>query len=109
MRQNRSKRILVQAILFLLLFAVAALSTIAKRGQYLPKSNPLRHFSKLAKMELVHHPVDFVSAPGHLTSRVVPPQSEFSSSPLVQPERLILRQIGLTVCFQNRAPPSLLA
>jgi|ERR1041385_3658015 hypothetical protein len=109
MCQNRSKRILVRTAVLLLLLSVAGLSSLAKHSKYLPKSNPLRHFSKSAKMVLVHHPVDFVSAPVHLTSRVVPPQLEFSSSSLVLSERLILRRIGLTVSFQHRAPPSLLA
>jgi len=109
MRQNRSKRIWVRTALFLLLFAVAGLSIAAKHGQYLPQSHPLHRFSTATKMELLHHPADFVPAPVHSVSRVVPPQPEFSSAPLVQSERLTLRQIGLTVSFQHRAPPSLLA
>lgn len=108
MRQNRSKRMPVRATVFLLLFAVAGLSTAAKQGRYLPKSDPLHRISKAAKMELLQQPVNFISAPTRLVSRIDPPEPEFSSTPLVQCERPPLSQIGLAVSFQHRAPPSLL-
>jgi hypothetical protein len=109
MRQNRSKRIVVKAAILLLLVAVVGLSVAAKHGQFLPQSHPLHRLSKAVKMELLHHPVDFVPAPAHPVSRIVPPQPEFSPAPLVQSEPLTFRQIGLTVSFQHRAPPSWLA
>lgn len=108
MRHLRSQRILLRAAVFLLLFAVAGLSTLAKQGKYLPKSNPLRNYSKAAKMELLHHPVDFLFVAAQPVSRIVPPQPEFSAA-LVVKTGLAFRLIGLTISFHHRAPPSCLA
>lgn len=104
MRHFRSQRILLRTAVFLLLFAVAGFSTLAKQGKYLPKSNPLRHYSKAAKMELLHHPVDFIPVFAQSVSRIVPPQPEFSATLLVKPE-LAFRLIGLTISFHHRGPP----
>ena len=105
MRRNRSQRILARATVFVLLLAVAWLSTLAKQGKYLPKLNPLRHYSKATKMELAHHPVDFIPVPVQPASRILPPEPEFSATPLVWPG-LTFRLTGLTISFQHRAPPS---
>lgn len=105
MRRHCHQRILIRTTVFLLLVGVAGLSTLAKQVKYLPKLNPLRHYSKAAKMELVHHPVDFIPVPAQPVSRVVPPQPECSATPLVQPG-LTFGQTGLTISFQHRAPPS---
>jgi len=107
MRQFRSQSILLRTAVLLLLFAVAWLSTLAKQGKYLPKSNPLRNYSKAAKMELLHHPVDFIPVLAQ-PSRILPPQPEFSATPLVKPE-LAFRLSVLTISFQHRAPPWLFA
>jgi hypothetical protein len=108
MRSHRSQRILIKTTAFLLLFGVAGLSTLAKQGKYLPKSSPLRHYAKATKMEQVHHPVDFFPVPAQPASRILPPQPEFSTTPLVW-LGLALRPTGLTISFENRAPPSSLA
>ena len=108
MRRLRSQRILLRATVFLLLFGVAGLSTLAKQGKYLPKLNPLRQYSKAVKMELVHHPVDFIPVSGQPVSRILPPQPEFSATPLVR-RGFAFRFTGLTISSQLRAPPSLLA
>ena len=105
MDPHRSQRVLVRTTVFLLLFAVAGLSTLAKQGKYLPKLNPLRHYSKATKMELAHHPVDFIPVPVQPASRILPPQPEFSATPLVW-LGLTFRLTGLTISFQDRAPPS---
>lgn len=108
MRPFRSQRILLRTAVLLLLFAVGGLSTLAKQGKYLPKSNPIRHYSKAAKMELIHHPVDFISVTALPPSKILPPQPEFSATPLVRPG-FTFRRTGLTISFQHRAPPSLFA
>ena len=108
MRRLPSQGILLRVIVFLLLFGVAGLSTLAKPSKYLPKLNPLRQYSKAAKMELVHHPVDFISVTAQPPSKILPPQPEFSAAPLVRPG-LAFRQAGLTISFQLRAPPSFFA
>ena len=107
MPPNRSKRILVKTVAFLLFFAVAGLSTLAKQSKYLRESNPLSHFSQSTKMELVHHSFDYVPATTGAASRIVFPQPEFSSALPIPPDGLTLHQIELAVCFQHRAPPSL--
>ncbi len=107
MRSNGSRGILVRTVAFLLLFAVAGLSTLAKQGRYLPAGNPLHHYSQAAKMELVHHPLEFVPVTTGVAPRIVPPQPAFTSTLLIQPEGLSLHQVELAVCFQHRAPPSL--
>jgi hypothetical protein len=105
MRRLRFQRTLLRAAVFLLLFGVAGLSTLAKQGKYLPKLNPLRHYSKAAKMELAHHPIDFIPVSARPASRILPPQREFSATPLVW-SGLTCHCTGLTISFQHRAPPS---
>jgi hypothetical protein len=109
MPQNRSKRIAVRTAVFALFFAVAGLSTLARRSQYLPQSDPLRHFSKLTKMEVVEQSARFNTAPLHPIARVVPLDPQFSAVPLEESQQVTLRLNGLTVSFQHRAPPSFLA
>lgn len=108
MRHFRSQRILLRTTVFLLLFGVAGLSTLAKQGKYLPKLNPLRQYSKAAKMELLHHPVDFVGMPAQAVSRMVPPQLDFSATLLIKPGFAFCQTV-LTIPFRHRAPPSWLA
>ena len=106
MRQNRSERVLVRTTVLLLLFAVAGLATAAKRGKYLCTANPLYLFAKAAKMELVDHSANSLPVPTAAVSGMVPPQPEFSATSLVPSEELTLQRIGLSVCFQHRAPPA---
>jgi hypothetical protein len=108
MRRLRSQRILARTTVFLLLFGVAGLSTLAKQGKYLPRLNPLRHYSKSVKMERANHPVDFVPVTAQPVSRVVPAQPEFSATISVTLGPAF-RQTRLAISSQHRAPPSLLA
>ena len=105
MRRHLPQRILTRTTVFLLLFAVVGLSTLAKQGKYLPKFNPLRHYLKATKMELAHHPVGFIPVSAQPASRILPPQPEFSAAPIVR-LGLAFRLIGLAISFQHRAPPS---
>lgn len=107
MRQNRSIRILVRTTVLLLLFAVAGLATAAKQAKYLPKANPLHAFAKTVKMEFVDHSLDFVPIAACVVSRIVPPEKDFSATPVVKSGNLSLRKIGLDISFQHRAPPCL--
>lgn len=109
MRQNRSKRILVRTAAFVLFFAVAGLSTLARHSQYLSQSDPLCHFSKITKMEVVEQAAHFNKAPLHPIARVVRPETPFSAVPLEESEQLTLRLNRRAVSFQDRAPPSFLA
>lgn len=107
-RHPRSQRILEVATVLLLLFGVAGFSILAKQSKYLPRFNPLRHYSKAAKMELVHHPVDFIPVAAQPISRIVPPQPEFFATLFVKPGPAFC-QACLTTSFHHRGPPSLLA
>jgi hypothetical protein len=105
MRHFRYQRILLRIAVFLLLFAVAGLSTLAKQGNYLPKSNPLHNYSKATKMELLHHPADFLFVAAQPVSGIVPPQPEFSTTLPVK-RRLASGLTDLAISFHLRAPPS---
>jgi hypothetical protein len=106
MRQNHSERVLTRTTVVLVLFAVAGLATAANRGRYLSTANPLYLFAKAAKMELVDHSANSVPVPTAAVPGIVPPQPEFSGASLVPSEELTLQRIGLSVCFQHRAPPA---
>ena len=108
MRPLRSQRILARTTVFLLLFGVAGLATLAKQGSYLSRRNPLRHYSKAVKMERAHYPVDFFPVSAHAVPRLVPPQPEFAASQLVQPG-LTFRRVLVPISCHHRAPPSQLA
>lgn len=110
MRQNRSKRIPVRTAAFLLVLAVAGLSTLAKDSKYLSKRHPLHHFSKVTKMEVVEQSVHVAPTPAiHLFDRVVAFATEFFAVPLEKSAQLFLRLNSLMVSCQHRAPPSFLA
>lgn len=106
MRQNRSERMLVRTTVVLLLFAVAGLTTAARRAKYLPPSNPLHLFAKAAKMEVVEHSANSVPVPTSAVARMAPRQPKFSPTSLVPSEKHTLPRIGIAVCFGRRAPPA---
>lgn len=106
MRQNRSKRIPVRAAACLLVLAVAGLSSLAKGSKYLPKSHPLHHFSKLTKMEVVELSVHYAPALAiHPGNKLAPRDPDVFAVPLEEPGQIILPLNGVTVSFQDRAPP----
>jgi hypothetical protein len=105
MRPSDSKRILVKAAILLLLLGVGELSALAKHSEYLPKSNPLHYISKSAKMDALHHSVDFIPSPFYPVGRVVLPPPEFSAVLLDQFETITCRQIDPAASFHHRAPP----
>ena len=105
MRIPYFRRMLARTPVLLLLVALAGLAALAKHSEYLPKSNPTHYFSNAAKMRVAHLPVIFVSIPKFPVARVIPPQPEPYFLPLVEPQKLDLPQIGLTVSLQHRSPP----
>lgn len=109
MRRNDSKHILARAAILLLLIAVAALATLARHSEYLPKSNPTHFFSNTAKMNVAHLPTLFLQAPTYPVAKVAPPEPAFSILRSISSEEIDLPQIGLTVSLQHRSPPSPLA
>jgi hypothetical protein len=109
MQKSDRKRILARTTVLLLVVAVAGVSTLAKYSQYSPKSDPIHFFSKATKMDVAHHPVDFVADPLYQVVAAVPSSPTFRTIQLVEPESFHhIRKISVTVSLQHRSPPSLL-
>jgi hypothetical protein len=94
------------ALLALLLFAVPALSTLAKNSWYLPQSNPVHYLNIASKMQVPHVPVVLEKAPLRLIAMLIPAPEVIRSTrePDPEPPR---PSIGVTVALQHRSPPSL--
>jgi hypothetical protein len=97
------------AVIFLLLIAVSALSTLAKDGQYFPRTNPARHASLSTKMKVAQPPVIFSGDVLQLVARIAPPPPTFQVTRLEKFEITPIRSISITVSMQHRSPPLSLA
>ena len=94
------------ALLALLLFAVPALSTLAKNSWYLPQSNPVHYLNIASKMQVPHVPVVLEKAPLRPIAMLIPAPEEAIRSthePDLEPPK---PSIGVTVTLQHRSPPS---
>lgn len=100
------KASLQTAIVVLLLFAVAALSTLAKSSQYFPKSNPTHYVNVASKMKVAPLAVLSERAPLHPVAKVVPPQPCAPKNHEVEGIPLPFLSIGVAVSIQHRSPPS---
>ena len=108
-QKNPSRGFLMRAAIVMLLFAVAALSTVAKQGQYFAKPNPARYASLSTKMNVASAPV--------IVDRG--PLKPIASSELPRPVAHVTRmedmaapsieRIRLIVSMQHRSPPLSLA
>ena len=94
------------ALLALLLFAVPALSTLAKNSWYLPQSNPVHYLNIASKMQVPHVPVVLEKAPLRPIAMMVPAPEVIRSTHEPDPEPP-KPSIGVTVGLQHRSPPSL--
>lgn len=93
------------ALLALLLFAVPALSTLAKNSWYLPQSNPVHYLNIASKMQVPHVPVVLEKAPlGPIAKLTAPEVIRSTHDPDLEPPK---PSIGVTVTLQHRSPPSL--
>jgi hypothetical protein len=97
------------AMVFLLLVAVAGLSTIAKDSQYFPRTDPVRHASLSTKMKVAHAPVVISGDKLQPIARVVPPLRAVRVTRLEQFETAPLLRISVAVSMQHRSPPFSLA
>ena len=97
------------ALVLLLLVAVVGLSTLAKNGQYLPKSDPVRHVFLSIKMDVAHASVVVLSDGLEPVARVAPPRPAVRVNGLEQFEATPVRRISVTVSMQHRSPPPSLA
>jgi hypothetical protein len=94
------------AMVVLLLFAVAGLSTLAKNSQYFPKSHPTHYVNIASKMNTAASPVLLEREPLYPVARVVLPQPRVSANHGVNEISLPSLSIGVTVSIQPRSPPS---
>jgi|HubBroStandDraft_1064217.scaffolds.fasta_scaffold11412_3 hypothetical protein len=94
------------AAVVLLLFAVTALSTLAKNSQYFPSSNPAHYLNISNKMRSAPAPVLLEHAPLYPIAKVVPRQPCTSSHRDVEEMSLPSPSIGVVVSVQYRSPPS---
>ncbi len=94
------------AAVVLLLFAVTALSTLAKNSQYFPSPSPTHYLNISNKMKGAPLPVLLERAPLYPIAKVVPPQPHTPANHGVEEISLPSPSIGVTVSIQHRSPPS---
>jgi hypothetical protein len=94
------------ALLALLLFAVPALSTLAKNSWYLPQSNPVHYLNIASKMQVPHCPLILERAPLHpiVDLLPVPPVTRSTREPDAEPPK---PSLGVIISLRHRSPPSL--
>jgi hypothetical protein len=97
------------ALVLLLLVTVVGLSTLAKSGQYFPRTNPVRHVSLSIKMNVAHAPVVILGEKLVPVARVAPPRPTLRVTRLEQFEVAPAQRISVTVSMQHRSPPPSLA
>ena len=107
--QSAIMRFLTRTSIFLLLFTVAGLSTLAKNGQYFPQTNPARHVSISTKMNVAHSPVIFTADQLQTAAKVSPRQRPIQFARVEKLPDPPIRHIGLTVSMQFRSPPVILS
>lgn len=94
-----------RAAIVVLVFTVAGLATLAKNGQYYPKSDPARCVSISTKMNVAHSPVDNAGGLLQAVSPAFPPQTTLPITRAQRAEPAPVRRIGLIVSMQHRSPP----
>jgi hypothetical protein len=94
-----------RAVIAVLLFTVAGLATLAKNGQYYPKSNPVRNVSISTKMNLNHSLVQVAAEPSQPVARFFRPQPPLRAVRLHSPQALQIPRISVVVSMQHRSPP----
>lgn len=93
------------SLISLLLVAVVGLSTLAKDGQYFPRTNPANHVSLSIKMNVAHAPILISMDRQQPIAAVAPPPPVARVTRLEQFEATPVRKISVTVSMQHRSPP----
>jgi hypothetical protein len=107
MRSKLVKLSLLNASVLILLFAVAALSTLAKNSQYFPKSNPTHYVNIATKMKAAPSRVVVQRERLSPVAKVFPPKAEILNRHATKEEAdLPFPSVGITVSVQHRSPPS---
>jgi hypothetical protein len=96
-------------LILLLLAAVPGLSTLAKDGQYFPRTNPVRRVSLSIKMNVSHAPAVIVSDRLETVAKTVSPPPTVRVDGLEQSEIAPISTIGISLSMQHRYPPLTLA
>jgi len=102
----RSSRLSARVLIFFLLFTVAGLATMAKNGQYFPRTNPARHASLSTKMNVTHAPVISDGHQWTAVERISLPQPPLGSVRVEEAPGPSVSPIGVTVSMQLRSPPA---
>jgi hypothetical protein len=98
-----------RAVVVILLFTVAGLATLAKNGQYYPKSNPARNVSISTKMNVTHGPVQVAAEPSQHFARFYLPQPPLRVIRARDEQVLQKPPVGVMVSMQHRSPPVVLS
>jgi hypothetical protein len=105
-----SKRIFCRVAILALLFAVAGLTTAAKKSWYSPPSNPTHYLSIASKAKVSHAPVDLSSPQVRVpVARIVPPQPVRHLNRWEADEVPPAPRISVVVSMQHRSPPPAIA
>jgi hypothetical protein len=105
-----SKRILCRVAVLALLFAVAGLTTAAKKSWYSPRSNPTHYLSIASKAKVSHAPADLISPQlREPVARIVPPQPVRHVNRWEADEVPPAPRISVVVSMQHRSPPAAIA
>jgi hypothetical protein len=106
---KRFGRLVNQTALLLLLFAVPALSTLAKTSWYLPQTDTGHCLNNAIKMKVAYSQFVFDGVLLQPIAKVAPPLPEARrTSRQTQPEPPV-PSISLTVSLQRRPPPASVA
>ncbi|HYB61880.1 MAG TPA: hypothetical protein VEH50_10410 [Methylomirabilota bacterium] len=106
---NFSRPFFLRPVIVLLLLGVAGLSTIAKVGQYYPRTSSAHYISFASKMDVAHPPAVLARKPIYLVARITPPEPAFRVTWRMEPEPPLTQRICIVVSLQHRSPPLLLA
>jgi hypothetical protein len=107
--RSASRRLWLRLSVVMLLISVAGLSTLAKDGQYYPKTHPARYVSISTKMNVSHAPILVSRDKLQLIARISPPLPTIRRIPADRSEAVPTLRIGVIVSMQHRSPPSSLA
>jgi hypothetical protein len=102
------KCLMIRLAVVVLLVTVAGLSTLAKDGQYGPRTSPERHVSLSTKMN-VAAPVVFNRQPSQPVVHAVPAPPPVRAASAQDFEDPLIEKIGWSVSMQHRSPPFSLA
>lgn len=105
-----SKRIVCRVAVLALLFAVAGLTTAAKKSWYSPRSNPTHYLSIASKAKVSHTAANLSSRQLRKpVARIVPPQPVRHMNRWEADEAPPAPLISVVVSMQHRSPPPAVA